>query len=164
MLVVKPFLPLNPRRRKMKKLTSKLTLVVCVLMALVFQLAVSPAPASARWHADPPPEGTDLTPYLVVGGLVVAGAVVYAVVHKSSDTAKEDTEETFEEESSVELNTPSLCLLGNQTGGSVSMGPVCGQNLLVNPYIDVDLERLESRLFVAGMTDVTVKAGIALAF
>jgi hypothetical protein len=148
----------------MKDLTSKVTLVVFLIVAFAIQLVIAPAPASARWHSNPPDEGTDLTPYLVAGGLVIAGALVYAVVHKGDDTARENTEETIEESSAVELNGPSLCLLGKRTDESVSAGPVCDQNLLVNPYINVDLQRYEDSQFLREMTDMTVMAGIALAF
>jgi len=148
----------------MNKLTSRLTLVVCVMLALVFQLAATPPPAEARWHSNAPEPGADLTPYLIAGGLVIAGAVVYAVVNKSNDTADENAEETLEEKSSVELNAPSLCLLSEQTSDSASDRAICAHDLSAYPYIDVDLETLERRQFVSEMTDMTIRAGIALAF
>lgn len=62
----------------------------CVILTFAFFAlgsVLSPTPAAARWH-DNSPKGTDLTPVLVVGGVVAAACVVYAIVkHNGKDRA-----------------------------------------------------------------------------
>jgi len=148
----------------MRNLNSRLTLVICVVMALACQLALSPAPAAARWNPNPPPEGTDLTPYLVAGGLVIAGALVYAMVHKSDDAAEESNDESSEENSAVALNHPSLCLLSEQTGNHVSLPSLSVHDCMINPFVDVALDGPEPSRSAAESIDMTIKTGIILVF
>jgi hypothetical protein len=73
--------------------------VALALAAFVLSLFFMPSPVLAAWH-DNSPKGTDMTPVLIVGGIVVAACVVYLIVKHNNKAKDGDEQDKGESKSS----------------------------------------------------------------
>lgn len=82
---------------------------VPILIAFLVGMLVVPMPAGAEYRdRSGELEGTDPTPYLIVGGVVVVGVVVYLVLkHKAKDSDAEKQKETEQSLTFPRRTTPS---------------------------------------------------------
>ncbi len=67
--------------------TRSIATTLAVLLAFTLQSLASPGVAQAQYHSrsDEIPGGANLTPILIIGGLVVGGLVVYKIAKSKSD-------------------------------------------------------------------------------
>jgi hypothetical protein len=147
---------------------SHMPMIAFLLVAFIMSFFVVPSVAEAKWRSNAEvPEGTNLTPYLVVGGILIAGVVIYAIVKHNSNKDDSATEE------GKGIGTTSLLMSSSIKQGSAT-NPNAMSVTSVSPpkadplhlYLDVrnNIEKGSVRLMPPALSDVAVRAGISFGF
>ena len=155
----------------MKKLTSNPISVLLVLTVFAFTMFLTPAETKAAYHDhsdELPGMDFNLTPYLVVGGVLIGAALIYRLAKHSSDKTPQqpeiiedakaaDDEKEVEDESKAETNDEnedlSLTDYGDLTKSKVNM------------YFDIDPHgSYGSESSALDFSNMTVKVGFKVSF
>ncbi|MFZ5981463.1 MAG: hypothetical protein ACOYVF_12625 [Candidatus Zixiibacteriota bacterium] len=156
----------------MRKLSNQPISVLLVLTVFAFTMFLTPAETRAAYHDHsdelPGMDGSEFTPYLIVGGLLVGGLLIYKLAKHSSDKSakqpdvveepKADQEEDDAEKAdSTETTEPSENL------SLIDYGDLSKTRL--NMYFDVDPQGSSvSESSALDFSNMTVKVGFRVSF
>ncbi len=160
----------------MKTLTPKPIVLALMLAGFALSLFVTPSTAEAGWksHYDELPglSDFDLTPYLVVGGALIAGAIIYKIAtHQSGDTEDLDDlvipdteEEVSAEEPAVDDQDVLETESDTETAAALRLTPPDQSRLGLFLDVTDDTRFYGPQKDAFDFSDLTVKAGVTIGF
>jgi len=143
---------------------------LAMVLAFAFQAVFAPGTAVAKWSDnsdDLPGTGTNVAPYLVVGGLLVAGLVVYKVAKGKSGGEADKPTQTPAKSDTPEAASDTAAEQASVTE-TAELSPLARKPADAGLKLQFGLDpHLSNRDVDAGdwaLSDVEVKVGVSLGF
>ena len=162
----------------MKKLIHK-TMAVTLAAVFAGTIILTPTPASAKWHdqSGELPGFADLTPVLVIGGVLVAGSVVLLIHkhHSKANAANPKTKDKPDEKKADSVTNSAVApyaphqrpAVEPQAPDTTAVTPVVPEkDSRLNLYIGLTNDRAlyHSDAPAMDFSDYTVRAGVTFGF
>jgi len=154
----------------MKALLHKPLTVALLLAVFAVSVLFSASPAEAQYHSksDELPGLVDLTPLLIVGGVLVGGMIIYSIAKHNSKDAGEETmlsPQTAEDSESEDSATDGA-EADTETDEATALLVAPEQESRLGIFFDVKDDRTlyGSKKPALDFSDLTVTAGITIGF